>query len=155
MTCNPELYDDGGFSGGSIDRPAWNRLLADIEAGRRQPVQRRLLAERHRRGSSEGCWGGRRPARPRRCQPAATISSRWTGIVYLAHDEPLNRRVSVKVPHAKLISKPEDAEAYLARLAKSTTGRDSLKRKRNHRERLSNGNPLPGIAQVELLRRLS
>ncbi len=32
-TCNPELYDDGGISGGSIDRPALNRLLADIEAG--------------------------------------------------------------------------------------------------------------------------
>ncbi len=36
------------------------------------------------------------------------------GIVYLAHDEQLSRRVAVKVPHAKLISKPEDAEAYLA-----------------------------------------
>jgi DNA invertase Pin-like site-specific DNA recombinase len=28
------LYDDGGFSGGSMDRPALKRLLADIEAGR-------------------------------------------------------------------------------------------------------------------------
>jgi eukaryotic-like serine/threonine-protein kinase len=36
------------------------------------------------------------------------------GIVYLAQDEQLNRRVAVKVPHAKLIAKPEDAEAYLA-----------------------------------------
>lgn len=26
-------YDDGGFSGGNIDRPAMNRLLADIAAG--------------------------------------------------------------------------------------------------------------------------
>ena len=26
-------YDDGGFSGGSIDRPALQRLLADIRAG--------------------------------------------------------------------------------------------------------------------------
>ena len=33
-TCNPEQYDDGGFSGGSLDRPALNRLLADIEAGK-------------------------------------------------------------------------------------------------------------------------
>ena len=32
--CNPELYDDGGFSGGSLERPALNRLLADIEAGK-------------------------------------------------------------------------------------------------------------------------
>ena len=36
------------------------------------------------------------------------------GLVYLAHDEQLNRPVAVKVPHAKLISKSEDAEAYLA-----------------------------------------
>jgi site-specific DNA recombinase len=32
--CNPELYDDGGFSGGSLERPALNRLLSDIEAGK-------------------------------------------------------------------------------------------------------------------------
>ena len=36
------------------------------------------------------------------------------GLVYLAQDEQLNRPVAVKVPHARLISKPEDAEAYLA-----------------------------------------
>ena len=29
----PEMYDDGGVSGGTIDRPALMRLLADIEAG--------------------------------------------------------------------------------------------------------------------------
>ncbi len=33
------------------------------------------------------------------------------GLVYLAQDEQLNRPVAVKVPHARLISKPEDAEA--------------------------------------------
>ena len=36
------------------------------------------------------------------------------GLVYLAQDEQLNRPVAVKVPHARLIAKPEDAEAYLA-----------------------------------------
>src|SRR6266478_3874848 len=30
----PALYDDGGYSGGSTDRPALKRLLADIQAGR-------------------------------------------------------------------------------------------------------------------------
>jgi DNA invertase Pin-like site-specific DNA recombinase len=27
-------YDDGGYSGGSLERPALQRLLADVEAGR-------------------------------------------------------------------------------------------------------------------------
>ncbi len=31
--CLPAGYDDGGFSGGTMDRPALQRLLADIRAG--------------------------------------------------------------------------------------------------------------------------
>jgi len=45
------------------------------------------------------------------------------GLVYLAHDEQLNRRVAIKVPHAKLIAKPEDAELYLAE-ARTVAGLD-------------------------------
>jgi site-specific DNA recombinase len=33
-TCLGDRYDDGGFTGGNMDRPALRRLLADIEAGR-------------------------------------------------------------------------------------------------------------------------
>jgi len=32
-TCLRKRYDDGGYSGGSMDRPALKSLLADIEAG--------------------------------------------------------------------------------------------------------------------------
>ena len=31
--CLPNRYDDGGFTGGNVDRPALQRLLADVEAG--------------------------------------------------------------------------------------------------------------------------
>jgi DNA invertase Pin-like site-specific DNA recombinase len=32
--CLPDAYDDGGFSGGSLDRPDLKRLMIDIKAGR-------------------------------------------------------------------------------------------------------------------------
>jgi len=32
--CLPDRYDDGGFTGGNMDRPALRQLLHDIEAGR-------------------------------------------------------------------------------------------------------------------------
>lgn len=32
-TCLPDRYDDGGYSGASMDRPALRRLLADVKAG--------------------------------------------------------------------------------------------------------------------------
>jgi site-specific DNA recombinase len=36
--CLPDRYDDGGFTGGNMDRPALARLLADIAAGKIQVV---------------------------------------------------------------------------------------------------------------------
>lgn len=32
--CRPDRYDDGGYSGGNMERPAMQRLLDDIQAGR-------------------------------------------------------------------------------------------------------------------------
>jgi site-specific DNA recombinase len=36
--CLPDRYDDGGFTGGNMDRPALARLLVDIAAGKIQAV---------------------------------------------------------------------------------------------------------------------
>ena len=33
-TCVPEHYDDGGFTGGNMERPGLQRLMLDIEAGK-------------------------------------------------------------------------------------------------------------------------
>ena len=33
-----EKYDDGGYSGGNLERPALKRLVADIRAGKVQTV---------------------------------------------------------------------------------------------------------------------
>lgn len=33
-TALPQMYDDGGISGGTMERPALKRLLADVEAGK-------------------------------------------------------------------------------------------------------------------------
>jgi site-specific DNA recombinase len=33
-TCLADRYDDGGFTGGNMERPALQRLLADIQAGK-------------------------------------------------------------------------------------------------------------------------
>ena len=32
--CLPDRYDDGGYTGANIERPALKRLMADIEAGK-------------------------------------------------------------------------------------------------------------------------
>jgi site-specific DNA recombinase len=37
-TLVTQRYDDGGFTGGNLDRPALQRLLADVDAGRIQCV---------------------------------------------------------------------------------------------------------------------
>ncbi|HVC97898.1 MAG TPA: protein kinase [Pirellulales bacterium] len=54
------------------------------------------------------------PARIGRYKVQLLLGQGGFGLVFLAHDEQLDRRVAVKVPHARLVSRPEDAQAYLA-----------------------------------------
>lgn len=62
----------------------------------------------------EGGTPAEHPPRIGRYRIEKVLGKGGFGLVYLAHDEQLKRRMAVKMPHAKLISKPEDAEAYLA-----------------------------------------
>ncbi len=39
-TCLPRRYDDGGYTGGDIERPAVQQLLNDVRNGRRCPFCR-------------------------------------------------------------------------------------------------------------------
>ncbi len=49
-----------------------------------------------------------------RYQITRVLGDSGFGIVYLAYDQELDRLVALKVPHAKLVSSPADAERYLA-----------------------------------------
>lgn len=53
------------------------------------------------------------PERIGRYQVKSVLGQGRFGIVYLAHDDQLQRLVAITVPHARLISRPEDTEAYL------------------------------------------
>ncbi len=45
------------------------------------------------------------------------------GLVYLAHDDQLHRPVAIKVPHPRLVARPDQAEAYLVE-ARTVAGLD-------------------------------
>ncbi|MCE9534775.1 MAG: protein kinase [Planctomycetes bacterium] len=54
------------------------------------------------------------PQRIGRYRVSRILGKGGFGIVYLAHDDQLQRLVAIKVPHGRLLSRPEDADTYLA-----------------------------------------
>ena len=53
------------------------------------------------------------PARIGRYKVERLLGQGGFGLVYLAHDDQLQRLVAIKVPHRNLVDRPEAAEAYL------------------------------------------
>ena len=64
-TVLPALYDDGGYSGGTMERPALKRLIADIEAGQIDVVVVYKVepADSRARRFCQACRGLRPPRR--------------------------------------------------------------------------------------------
>ena len=76
-TVLPTLYDDGGFSGGTMERPALKRLIADIEAGQIDVV----VVYKNPMGRGDQFWGQTEVANPLnpggdQCQSITTPKNR-------------------------------------------------------------------------------
>src|SRR5450755_883772 len=70
-------------------------------------------APRTPKATAVDCASDEQPQQIGRYRIKNVLGKGGFGLVYLAHDEQLHRLVAIKVPHARLISRPEDAEAYL------------------------------------------
>ena len=67
----------------------------------------------HPGGNDEPAVPAAQPQHVGRYRVERVLGQGGFGLVYLAHDNQLQRLVAIKVPHRKLVERPEAAEAYL------------------------------------------
>ncbi|HEV3255715.1 MAG TPA: SUMF1/EgtB/PvdO family nonheme iron enzyme [Gemmataceae bacterium] len=78
----------------------------------RDPLTTASEGDRQRSAAAPAA-AGPVPAHVGRYRIEKTLGQGGFGLVYLAHDEQLQRLVAIKVPHRKLVDRPEAAGAYL------------------------------------------
>ncbi len=91
VAAPPTISPDGGVEGGQAHFPHGDHRLRTVPAENEPVPYMQIGRFRIERQLGEGGFGR----------------------VYLGHDDQLSRPVAIKVPHAKLIAKPNDAELYL------------------------------------------
>lgn len=91
------------------DPREFDETLPQPEAGGAEPVPPSAPTTEDTASQQPG-----HPAQIGRYRVERVLGKGGFGLVYLAHDDQLQRHVAIKVPHRELASQPADAEAYLA-----------------------------------------
>ncbi len=78
----------------------------------RDPLTTATEGEGHRSAAAPAA-ASPLPAHVGRYRVERLLGAGGFGLVYLAHDDQLQRPVAIKVPHRKLVDRPEAAQAYL------------------------------------------
>ena len=114
-----EFFASGDVGGGGTDNDSTPSLPLSIKrfyglARDSDPTPKRSdPSSDHKSPSGRGATETVVPERIGRYRIERILGKGGFGIVYLGYDEQLTRPVAVKVPHTRLISRPENVEAYL------------------------------------------
>jgi serine/threonine protein kinase/formylglycine-generating enzyme required for sulfatase activity len=88
-----------------------------------EPERTAAYQPEHTESFSVDALAGEVPRHIGRYRVERVLGQGGFGLVFLAYDEQLHRSVAIKVPHRRVVPRPEDAEAYLAE-ARTVAGLD-------------------------------